>query len=94
MCDESSDGVPNGHRIITEYRYDSAFVLPVSLPLSRLACVDEWLAQSPRVAESTVFDVEAFWAAEASPKTHSFGSSDCFGWAESPRASCDDVWRF
>jgi hypothetical protein len=94
MCDESSDGVPNGYIISTEHRYDSAFAPPVSRSLSRLACVDEWLAHSPRVVESTVFDVEAFWAAGSSPKTHSFGSSDCFGWAESPRASCDDIWRF
>ena len=91
--DVSADGGSNGHAIDTEYRFDAAFVLPASRPLSRPSSVGDWLAQSPRADQLDHFDADLFWAEGESPSTRSFATQNAFGWGATPRAAAD-AWRF
>ncbi len=91
--DGSADGGSNGHTIDSEIRVDSAFVLPASRPVSRLSCVGDWLAQSPRANEFDHFDVDQFWVEGESPLKCSQGSQNAFGWGGTPSAT-GDAWCF
>jgi hypothetical protein len=89
---ESADGGMDGPVIDTENRFDSAFVLPASHAVSRVVCVDEWLAQSPRVIDSITFDVDQFF--EREEETSSSSARQTFSELSATPKSGNDSWCF